>query len=181
MLQAPQLRVLIATPFGARQRGGIDRLMDLIVDTVENSADGRVRVDRLVTRGTGSLVWAPFVFGRALVRFWKLKRRGEVDLLHINLAAGGSAIRKAFLARFARRLGVPYVLHLHGSRFHQFWPSAGPYVRNLVDRMFAESLGQGKNRRAGIEEISSIGFEVTERHPGNLFLGPCSLLLPLSK
>ncbi|MEH2544087.1 glycosyltransferase involved in cell wall biosynthesis [Bradyrhizobium sp. AZCC 2262] len=139
MLQAPLLRVLIATPFGARQRGGIDRLTDLIVDTVENSADGRVRVDRLVTRGTGSLVWAPFVFGRALVRFWKLKRRGEVDLLHINLAAGGSAIRKAFLARFARRLGVPYVLHLHGSRFHQFWPSAGPYVRNLVDRMFAES------------------------------------------
>jgi glycosyltransferase involved in cell wall biosynthesis len=139
MLQAPLLRVLIATPFGARQRGGIDRLTDLIADTVENSADGQIRVDRLVTRGTGSLVWAPFVFSRALVRFWKLKRRGEVDLLHINLAAGGSAIRKAFLARFAQRLGVPYVLHLHGSRFHQFWPSAGPYVRNLVDRLFAES------------------------------------------
>jgi hypothetical protein len=84
MLQAPLLRVLIATPFGARQRGGIDRLTDLIADTVENSADGQIRVDRLVTRGTGSLVWAPFVFSRALVRFWKLKRRGEVDLLQFG-------------------------------------------------------------------------------------------------
>jgi glycosyltransferase involved in cell wall biosynthesis len=85
------------------------------------------------------LIRAPFIFGLALLRFWMATRRGEVDLLHINLAAGGSAIRKAFLARLARRLDVPYVVHLHGSRFHQFWPSAGPYVRKQVDRMFAES------------------------------------------
>ncbi|MDR3572001.1 MAG: glycosyltransferase family 4 protein [Candidatus Pacebacteria bacterium] len=141
MLQAPILRVLIATPFGARQRGGIDRLTDLIVDTIENSPNCRIQVSRLITRGTGMLIWAPLIFSWALIRFWTAKRRGEVDLLHINLAAGGSAIRKAFLARVARRLGVPYVVHLHGSRFHQFWPSAGPYVRKQVDRLFVESAG----------------------------------------
>ena len=139
MLKTPTLRVLIATPFGARQRGGIDRLTDLIIDTIENNADGRIRASRLVTRGTGMLVWAPFIFGWALARFWIAKLRGEVDLLHINLAAGGSAVRKAFLARLARRLGVPYVVHLHGSRFHQFWPSAGPYIRKKVDRLFVDS------------------------------------------
>jgi glycosyltransferase involved in cell wall biosynthesis len=85
------------------------------------------------------LIWAPFIFGWALIRFWTAKRRGEVDVLHINLAAGGSAFRKAFLARVARRLEVPYVVHLHGSRFHQFWSSAGPYFRKQVNRMFAES------------------------------------------
>jgi glycosyltransferase involved in cell wall biosynthesis len=139
MPQTATFRVLIATPFGARQRGGIDRLTDLIVDTIEKNADGRIKVSRLVTRGTGMLVWAPLIFSLALIRFWLAKRRGEVDLLHINLAAGGSAIRKSFLARLARRLGVPYIVHLHGSRFHQFWPSAGPHVRKIVDRMFAES------------------------------------------
>jgi glycosyltransferase involved in cell wall biosynthesis len=139
MLRAATLRVLIATPFGARQRGGIDRLTDLIVDTIENNAECRIQLSRLVTRGTGMLAWAPFIFGQALIRLWIAKRRGEVDLLHINLAAGGSAIRKAILARVARRLGVPYVVHLHGSRFHKFWPSAGPYVRSKVDRLFAES------------------------------------------
>lgn len=139
MLQAPSLRVLMATPFGAQQRGGIDRLTDLIIDTIESNAGGRIHVSRLVTRGTGMLVWAPFIFGWALVRLWIAKRRGEVDLLHINLAAGGSAVRKAFLARLARHLGVPYVVHLHGSRFHEFWPSAGPYIRKTVDRLFLES------------------------------------------
>jgi glycosyltransferase involved in cell wall biosynthesis len=139
MLQAPTLRVLMATPFGAQQRGGIDRLTDLIIDTVENNSGRRIHVSRLVTRGTGMLAWAPFIFGWALVQFWMAKRRGEVDLLHINLAAGGSAVRKAFLARVARYLRVPYVIHLHGSRFHQFWPSAGPFIRKMVDRMFLES------------------------------------------
>jgi glycosyltransferase involved in cell wall biosynthesis len=67
------------------------------------------------------------------------KRRGDVDVLHINVAAGGSAIRKAILARFARSLGIPYVIHLHGSRFHQFWDVAGPRARKLVDRMFGDS------------------------------------------
>jgi len=85
------------------------------------------------------LVWAPFIFARALLQLWTAKRRGEVDLLHINLAAGGSAIRKAFLARAARHLGVPYIVHLHGSRFHQFWPAARPFIRKQVDRMFVGS------------------------------------------
>jgi glycosyltransferase involved in cell wall biosynthesis len=139
MLQAPALRVLMATPFGAGQRGGIDRLTDLIIDTIDKNAGGQIQVSRLVTRGTGLLIWAPFIFGSALVRFWMAKRRGEVDLLHINVAAGGSAVRKAFLARLARRLNVPYVVHLHGSRFHEFWPAAGPHTRKTVDRLFSES------------------------------------------
>jgi glycosyltransferase involved in cell wall biosynthesis len=139
MLQPPTLRVLIATPFGARQRGGIDRLTDLIIDTIEKQGGGRIQASRLVTRGTGALAWAPFIFGGALVQLWIAKRRGEVDLLHINLAAGGSAFRKALLARSAQRLAVPYVVHLHGSRFHQFWPSARPYVRNMINRLFLQS------------------------------------------
>lgn len=139
MPRTPTLRVLIATPFGARRPGGIDRLTDLIVDTIERQAADRIQVSRLVTRGTGSLLWAPFVFCRALMQFWTIKRRGEVDLLHINVAADGSAIRKAVLARVARSLGVPYVVHLHGSRFHQFWPSTGPRVRKMVNQLFADS------------------------------------------
>jgi glycosyltransferase involved in cell wall biosynthesis len=133
------LRVLMATPFGARQRGGMDRLTDLIIDTAASRGGDRVHISRLVTRGPGSLASAPAVFSAALAQLWMAKRRGEVDALHIHVAAGGSAIRKAILARFSRSLGVPYVVHLHGSRFHQFWDVAGPRARKLVDRMFAES------------------------------------------
>jgi len=133
------LRVLMATPFGARQRGGMDRLTDMIIDTAESSGNNRIQISRLVTRGPYSLASAPAVFSAALVQLWMAKRRGDVDVLHINVAAGGSAIRKAILARFARSLGIPYVIHLHGSRFHQFWDVAGPRARKLVDRMFGES------------------------------------------
>jgi glycosyltransferase involved in cell wall biosynthesis len=137
--QGRALRVLIATPFGARQRGGMDRLTDIIIDTAEGGGNDRIQLSRLVTRGPGSLASAPAVFSAALAQLWMAKRRGEVDVLHINVAAGGSAIRKAILARFARSLGIPYVVHLHGSRFHQFWDVSGPHARKLVDRMFAES------------------------------------------
>ncbi len=133
------LRVLIATPFGARQRGGMDRLTDIIIDTAESGAKDRIHVSRLVTRGPGSLASAPAIFSAALAQLWMAKRRGDVDVLHINVAAGGSALRKAILARFARSLGIPYVVHLHGSRFHQFWDVAGPHARKLVDRMFGQS------------------------------------------
>jgi len=137
--QGRALRVLIATPFGARQRGGMDRLTDIIIDTAEGGGNDRIQLSRLVTRGPGSLASAPAVFSAALAQLWMAKRRGEVDVLHINVAAGGSAIRKAILARFARSLGIHYVVHLHGSRFHQFWDVSGPHARKLVDRMFAES------------------------------------------
>jgi glycosyltransferase involved in cell wall biosynthesis len=141
MLRDRKLRVVIATPFGAQQRGGIDRLVDLIVGAIESKPDGDILVSRLVTRGTGKLVWAPFVFARALVQFYIAARRGDVDLLHINLAAGGSAYRKAFLARLAQHLGVPYVVHLHGSRFDKFWPSLGAISRRMLVPFFNDSGG----------------------------------------
>jgi glycosyltransferase involved in cell wall biosynthesis len=135
----PKLRVLIATPFGARQRGGMDRLVDLIVNTIENEMDDSISTTRLVTRGTTPLVWAPFVFARALLQFYIAARQGAVDLLHINLAAGGSAYRKALLARLAQHLDVPYIVHLHGSRFDKFWPSLGTGFRRALMPLFEDS------------------------------------------
>jgi glycosyltransferase involved in cell wall biosynthesis len=133
------LRVVIATPFGEGQRGGIDRLMDLMIDTLHGRPELRLRTRRLVTRGPGSLMEAPLTFARALAALYGARRRGEIDLLHINLAAGGSAYRKAILGRAARSLGIPYIVHLHGSRFHQFWPTASDYWARAVDRFFMES------------------------------------------
>jgi glycosyltransferase involved in cell wall biosynthesis len=137
----PDLHVVIATPFGEGQRGGIDRLMDLMIGTLHQRPELNVLTRRLVTRGPGGLVEAPFTFARALAALYGARRRGEIDLLHINLAAGGSAYRKAILGRAARSLGVPYVVHLHGSRFHQFWPTASDYWARAVDRFFRESAG----------------------------------------
>ena len=111
------LRVFLATPFGSQGRGGIDRLTDLMVAGIHERVELGIDPVRLVTRGQRSLFQASFVFVRALAQFWLAARRGQVDLVHINLASRGSAYRKMTLAALARWLGVPYVVHLHSGRF----------------------------------------------------------------
>jgi len=47
--------------------------------------------------------------------------RGKLpDLAHLNVAHKGSALRKGLIARVLKARGVPYVVHIHGSRFADF-------------------------------------------------------------
>lgn len=131
------LGVLIASPYGLRGRGGIDRLVDLIMEAMEEAEDAHsISIARLTTRGDGTLLLAPFHFACALVQLFRAARRREVDLLHVNLASRGSTYRKLILVALARRLGVPYVVHLHGGLFDRFWPAAAAPIRRAIDRMF---------------------------------------------
>ena len=135
---ARPLRVLLATPYGQDGMGGIDRLNDAIVDGFNNDAAlPGIRCERLVTRGKGSLWTAQAVFAAALARLTMLAARGEVDLLHIHLSVRGSSYRKAVLARLARALSVPYVVHLHGTDYKEFWESTHPMLRSELSRMIA--------------------------------------------
>jgi glycosyltransferase involved in cell wall biosynthesis len=133
------LRIFIATPLGLGGRGGIDRLNDSIIDAIEAAPELNVRVLRLVTRGQGNLLAALLVFAGSLVRFWRAGRRREVDLLHIHLASRGSTYRKLVLGAMARRLRVPYVVHLHGALFDRFWAGAGSGLGSAIDRLFTGS------------------------------------------
>jgi glycosyltransferase involved in cell wall biosynthesis len=133
------LRLIVATPYGPHGRGGIDRLTDLIIDTIDQHGDLGVKAERLVTRGQKSIYWAVVVFARALVQFCVAAGRSEVDLIHIQLAFRGSAYRKLIIAAMARCLGIPYVVHLHAGRFDQFWARAGTYLRRSINRLFVDS------------------------------------------
>lgn len=133
------MRVFLATPFGASGPGGIDRLTDLMVAGLDGRPELGVDPIRLVTRGRHGLARGSFVYAAALARFWLAARSGDVDLIHINLASGGSAFRKAMLGRRAKRLGIPYVVHLHSGRFDRFWETAGPRLAAAINRLFAES------------------------------------------
>jgi len=134
-----RLRVMIATPNGEGGRGGIDRMNDMAIDAISASPELNVTVERLVTRGRRSIVFAPFVLASAVVRLWLAARRREVDVVHICLSLKGSAYRKAVIAMVARHCRVPYVVHLHGGGFEFFWLTAGARLRRAVDRMFSES------------------------------------------
>jgi glycosyltransferase involved in cell wall biosynthesis len=133
------LRVLIATPHGRDGRGGIDRMNDMTIAAISASPELDVTATRLVTRGDGSIMFAPFMLAVALVRLWLAARRREVDVLHVCLSLKGSAYRKVAVAALARHCGVPYAVHLHGGGFEFFWLTAPARLRRAVDRLFEES------------------------------------------
>lgn len=132
---ARPLRVLLATPYGENGMGGIDRLNDAIIDNFERGGFN-LSCERLVTRGKGSLWAAQAVFAGALARFITLAAARQVDLLHIHLSVRGSSYRKTALARCARAMNVPYVIHLHGTEFGEFWMGANAVLRGELERMF---------------------------------------------
>lgn len=137
-MQEPQktLRVFM-TVLG--RKGGMDRIAELITERIEARPDLDIQLTRLTTRGHGGIFGGAFIFAFALAQFWIAAIRGKVDILHLHVAAYGSAYRKLLLARVARLHKIPYVVHLHGSRFSEFWPSLSPRTRRPVDRLFLES------------------------------------------
>ena len=87
-------------------------------------------------RGDRHIAFAPLYFAGALLRLIWMWMWGRADVLHVNLSSHGSTVRKVVLCRLARLLSVPYVVHLHGSRYRQFYHQLGPFGVKEVQAMF---------------------------------------------
>ena len=135
-LSRDRLRVVWTTPRGLTGAGGMDRLTQLVTQYMQA---GNADFVPLTTKGRWSIIAGAFVFAYSLVRFALLAKGKGVDVLHINVAAFGSAYRKMILARLARWLGVPYVVHIHAGKFGPFWYGARPPIAAAVDRFLAQS------------------------------------------
>ncbi|KQP38296.1 hypothetical protein ASF49_04605 [Methylobacterium sp. Leaf104] len=133
------LRVVIVTPLGRGGRGGIDRLMDELRVSLRLPRFAEAEVTFLTSRGQGSQAAAPLHIARLLAALLRRRLTGRVDVVHINLSQTGSTYRKLVIGAFCRLLRLPYVLHLHGSRYRQFWDGAPKPVSRAIARMFAGS------------------------------------------
>ncbi|WP_170317853.1 glycosyltransferase family 4 protein [Paroceanicella profunda] len=133
--QAP-LQVLVVTPLGRGGMGGIDRMMDTLAEAHAARPAPGVRLRFAVSRGQGPLALAPLHLALCLARMLALRLAGRVDLVHVNLSGGGSIARKRVVCGLARALGLPCVIHLHGSRFRQDWAAAPPRRAAAITRMF---------------------------------------------
>lgn len=140
MLQrAPETRtlnVLVATPVAATGQGGIDRVMAALKGELERDPRGTA-ASFAATRGAGSVALSPLYLAGFLARMVAMRARGGLDLVHINLASYGSTQRKMMVAGLARLLGVPYVLHLHGGDYPNFWKDDGSALSRRIHRLFA--------------------------------------------
>lgn len=135
------VQVLVVTPLGEGGKGGIDRIMDEIRRRLAATPRGDVAVSFGVTRGQGHIAWSPLLVGRLLTRMAGRPLTGAPDVAHINLSSHGSTLRKLAVARTARLLGVPYLIHLHGSEFRTYWQDASPALARRIRDMFAHASG----------------------------------------
>jgi glycosyltransferase involved in cell wall biosynthesis len=132
------IRVLAVGPSA---KGGIKRLLDAVRTELAEHPLADIRLLSLTTRADvpgrlGGAVAAPCIFATALVRAIALLASGRVDVVHVNLASYGSTYRKLVIAACAAMFGVPYVIHLHGGNFRNFWSSCGAWLARRIDAMF---------------------------------------------
>jgi glycosyltransferase involved in cell wall biosynthesis len=123
--------IVIASPGGIRERGGMGRVVDTIASELA-VRHPHLAVRVVDTYGPGPFVQMPFRFALALARLAGLFAFRRVQLLHIHMAERGSVLRKGLAMALARLFGVPVVLHLHAGQLHDQFDAAGPVERGLL-------------------------------------------------
>lgn len=129
------MHVLVATP--GTDQGGIDRVMASLRGQLEIDADPQFAVEFAATRGPLHIATSPLYLAAFIARMIAMKAMGRLDVVHINLASIGSTYRKLTIAAACRALGVPYVLHLHGADYREYWQGASPFLAARIRAMFA--------------------------------------------
>ncbi|CAK0772470.1 Glycosyltransferase family 1 protein [Gammaproteobacteria bacterium] len=125
----PSLTVVHFGPGGAEGHGGMGRFLRYLLPALtEQGVQTRV-VDAY---GRGQKIWMPLYFAWAWLQLVGLGLGRSCDLVHIHMASYGSVVRKLLLVVTARILGMPVVLHLHGSQFEQFMNGLLPWARRWV-------------------------------------------------
>ena len=125
---ASPLHVVVIGPAG---RGGIHRMMESLRDGIASAARSNIAVD-FVASHTGVIALAPLAVARALA----ILTARRPNVVHLNLSVRGSTYRKIVIARACRVLGIPYVVHLHGSNFHAFRDQSSPSIRRAIASLF---------------------------------------------
>jgi glycosyltransferase involved in cell wall biosynthesis len=128
----PPVRVLVVgpAPAAASSRGG----MATVAALMAAHPDERIRVTAVPTYVDRSR-WVRLLVGvrGMLWASWLLMRR-RADVLHVNMAHGGSVVRKAVPLWAARLAGVPAVVHGHSYDFGGWFDRLPAPARAAVRR-----------------------------------------------
>lgn len=150
-----RLRVLCVTPSGIEGRGGIDRLYLYLRAgngaTVMNGIDLRFGAAR---GGASGALW-PLSFPGRLLALARQMRAFRPQIVHINFANRGSALRKYAVLRLARHYGARVVVHLHDSL-----PETSLRQGGAAGRLFL-AICQGADRVVALGHASA---EAMARH-----------------
>nr|WP_295085094.1 glycosyltransferase family 4 protein [uncultured Roseateles sp.] len=91
------------------------------------------------TLSTGGIVAKLKVAVQAWLQLLGLLWRGQVGLVHIHVASGFSFWRKALYVWTLRVAGVPFILHLHGGNFVEFYRASGVLAQRFIRATFRQA------------------------------------------
>ena len=82
-------------------------------------------------------------------------RRLRPDIIHLNSAYGRSLFEKVWMAREARRMQIPSVVHLHGSKLDMELPCLSAPIRHWIEGSFSachEAIVLSEHMRRIVQE-----------------------------
>jgi glycosyltransferase involved in cell wall biosynthesis len=119
------------------QRGGVASVLIGLQQYLERNGIGVVLVP---TTGARSTLGALLIFVRAILLLVRNCSPGGCDVIHIHMASRGSCLRKSLLALICFLFRKPYILHLHGAEFREFYrDELGNAGRALVNFVFRKA------------------------------------------
>lgn len=130
------IHVLVSIPSGPSGQGGIDRIMASLKKELDRQKRTDIDARFLVSRGSGHVALSGLYMIGFCLRMLAARVAGRADVVHINISSYGSTYRKLVIAACARLLGIPYILHLHGSEYRQFWKDDARFVSRRIRAIF---------------------------------------------
>jgi len=126
-------RVLFVGP-GDRSAGGV---RSVIAALSRSSLSERFALTEVETHADGTLPFKIVIAARGLSRLAVILVRERPDLVYLHMASDGSFWRKAIASAMARAARVPYIVHVHGGGFADFYrgmPAPGRMTARWVLR-----------------------------------------------
>jgi glycosyltransferase involved in cell wall biosynthesis len=130
-MNGERLRVLFITSGGTASRGGMGRMAYYLTREFKERHPA-LEVSVLDSYGPGRSVLMPFYFLKCWLTVAAKCALRPPHVVHLNLAAYGSTLRKLLLMHLVRAFGIPALLHIHASEFIPFCESLGPRTRKLL-------------------------------------------------
>jgi glycosyltransferase involved in cell wall biosynthesis len=150
----PPCRSVLMVGTDLRSIGGISTVVRGYIDA---GLFDRIDCTYVATHRSGSNWRKLFValtgWMRVLVRLYTL----DAPLVHVQLSSRASFWRKAVVCLLARLARRPYLLHVHGSEFADFYQECSPARRRIVRAVLARAalvLALSEAWRATLQQIS---------------------------
>lgn len=110
-------------------KGGIAASISLMIDVISNQGFKASSIST-INPGSGFGLW---VYLNAFLSVLNKLVFNRPDLVHIHMASSGSFIRKSMICLLCQMFKMPYIIHLHGGGFKDFycglWGPGKSYVR----------------------------------------------------